>query len=60
MLARATNMEREANCMIRRPLCTIDFKRDPGFIGREANLREIDRRFATESRVALYGLGGMG
>ena len=41
-------------------LFLVPFSRDARFIGRESNLRSIDSGFATQSRVAISGIGGVG
>lgn len=38
----------------------VPFSRDARFVGRESNLRSIDSCFATQSRVAISGIGGVG
>ena len=39
---------------------TVPFERDLKFIGREDIIVEINRRFQTQRRVALAGIGGIG
>ena len=41
-------------------LFLVPFCRDDHFIGREEFLSTIDRKFATEQRVAICGIGGVG
>ncbi|KAJ5616419.1 hypothetical protein N7537_001533 [Penicillium hordei] len=38
----------------------VPFTRDPNFVGRADVFDEIDRRFKSESRVSLAGIGGVG
>ncbi|MCJ1390022.1 hypothetical protein MMC18_002880 [Xylographa bjoerkii] len=38
----------------------VPFERDKKFVGRRSTLEEIDSRFATQRRVAIAGLGGVG
>ena len=38
----------------------VPFSRDARFVGRESNLHSIDSCFATHSRVAICGIGGVG
>ncbi|KAK3941484.1 hypothetical protein QBC46DRAFT_430783 [Diplogelasinospora grovesii] len=42
------------------PLFTVPFERDRKIVGREDVMLEIERKRATESRVALVGLAGVG
>jgi hypothetical protein len=41
-------------------LFTVPFDRDAKFIGREDIIKEIDRKFEVQRRVALAGIGGVG
>ena len=42
------------------PLFIVPFQRDHKFIPRRAIVEEMDRRFETQRRVAIAGLGGVG
>lgn len=46
-----------------RVFSTVPFSKDPGFIGREDILKQLDSKFAkskSEVWASLYGLGGIG
>ncbi|KZF18827.1 TPR-like protein [Xylona heveae TC161] len=43
-----------------KPAMHIPFERDPGFIGREDILAQIDGRIKDRGKVALAGIGGVG
>jgi hypothetical protein len=38
----------------------LPFGRDSQFVAREDILEEIDARFSEQTRVAIYGIGGVG
>ena len=42
------------------PLFWLPFERDPAFTGRSDVLHKIESSFSKGSRVALYGIGGIG
>ena len=43
-----------------KPLFTVPFERDPGFVGRSDILEQIEQSLKNHSRVALAGIGGVG
>jgi hypothetical protein len=44
----------------KRPLFTVPFERDSGFVGRSDILDQIDQHLKEHGRVALSGIGGVG
>ena len=44
----------------REPCFMVQFEKDPNFVGREDELREIEERFKEQHRVVLSGIGGVG